>query len=96
MDTKRSVSDLREHSEQLRKLSTTLSADLSKLRLALSQQERSVNTEERGTNFMRVSPSCRHEVRSTAKFCSDPALSAASCHCRAKGRSGRGQLLRRL
>jgi hypothetical protein len=46
MDTKFSVSTLQEHSEHLRKLSTALSADLSKLKLALSEQEKSSDTEE--------------------------------------------------
>jgi hypothetical protein len=46
MDTKRTVSTLQEHSENLRKLSTKLSADLSKLRLTLSEREQSSDTEE--------------------------------------------------
>jgi len=46
MDTKFSVSTLQEHSENLRKLSTKLSADLSKLRLTLSEREQSSDTEE--------------------------------------------------
>jgi hypothetical protein len=45
---KLSVSILREHSGQLRKLSTDLSADLSQLRLALSEQEGASDTEELG------------------------------------------------
>jgi hypothetical protein len=43
---KLSASILREHSEHLRKLTTSLSEDLSKLRLALSEQERASDTEE--------------------------------------------------
>jgi hypothetical protein len=45
---KLSVSILREHSEQLWQLSTDLSEDLSKLRLALSEQEGASDTEELG------------------------------------------------
>jgi hypothetical protein len=44
----RSVSILREHSEQLQKLSTDLSEDLSQLRRALSEQEGACDTEELG------------------------------------------------
>jgi len=43
---KLSVSLLREHSEHLRKISTDLSADLSQLNLALSEQEGAADTEE--------------------------------------------------
>jgi hypothetical protein len=43
---KLSVSLLREHSEQLRKLSTDLSADLSQLRLALSERDRGASDPE--------------------------------------------------
>ncbi|GEM_PF-4701236 len=46
MDIKISVSTLQGHSEHLRKLSTQLSADLSKLKLALSAQEQAADTEE--------------------------------------------------
>jgi len=46
MDTTRTVSTLQEHSENLRKLSTKLSTDLSKLRLTLSEREQSSGTEE--------------------------------------------------
>jgi hypothetical protein len=49
MNTKLSVSTLQEHqeySEQLRKLTTKLSADLSKLKLTLSEQDQSSDTEE--------------------------------------------------
>ena len=46
MDAKRTVSTLQEHSENLRKLSTKLSADLSKLRLTLSEQEKASDTTE--------------------------------------------------
>ena len=46
MDTHRQVSILREHSEHLRKLTTALSEDLSKLRLALSEQAGASDTEE--------------------------------------------------
>ena len=46
MDVPLQVSLLREHSEQLRKLATALSVDLSKLRLALSEQRESADTEE--------------------------------------------------
>ena len=46
MDTRLQVSLLRDHSEQLRKLATALSVDLSKLRLALSEQRESSDTEE--------------------------------------------------
>ena len=46
MDTKFSVSALQEHSEHLRKLSTALSRDLSKLKLALSEQDNSSDTAE--------------------------------------------------
>ena len=42
------VSILRAHSEQLRQLATDLSADLSQLRLALSEQEGASDTEELG------------------------------------------------
>ena len=45
---KLSVSILREHSEQLQKLSTDLREDLSELRLALSEQEGAFDTEELG------------------------------------------------
>jgi len=45
---KLSVSVLREHSGQLRKLSTDLSEDLSQLRLALSEQDGASDTEELG------------------------------------------------
>ena len=45
---KLSVSVLREHSGQLRKLFTDLSEDLSKLRLALSEQDGASDTEELG------------------------------------------------
>ena len=40
------VSILREHSEQLRKLSTDLSSDLSQLRLALSERDRGASDPE--------------------------------------------------
>jgi hypothetical protein len=43
---KLSASILREHSEQLRKLSTDLSEDLSQLRLALNEQDGACDTEE--------------------------------------------------
>ena len=46
MDTKLTVSTLQEHSENLRKLSTKLCADLSKLKLALSEQEKASDTTE--------------------------------------------------
>jgi hypothetical protein len=46
--SKLSVSILREHSEQLQKLSTDLREDLSELRLALSEQEGAFDTEELG------------------------------------------------
>jgi hypothetical protein len=46
MDTKFSVSTLQEHSEHLRKLSTALSTDLSKLKRALSEQDNSSDTAE--------------------------------------------------
>jgi hypothetical protein len=46
MNTYLQVSLLREHSEQLRKLSTQLSVDLSKLRLALGEQAGASDTEE--------------------------------------------------
>ena len=46
MDTTLTVSTLQEHSENLRKLSTKLSTDLSKLRLTLSEREQSSDTEE--------------------------------------------------
>ena len=46
MDTKFSVSTLQEHSEHLRKLATALSADLSKLKLALSEQDKASDTAE--------------------------------------------------
>ena len=46
MDTKLTVSTLQEHSENLRKLSTKLSADLSKLKLALSEQDKASDTAE--------------------------------------------------
>jgi hypothetical protein len=42
------VAILHEHSEQLRKLSTVLSADLRELRLALSAQDGAADTEELG------------------------------------------------
>jgi hypothetical protein len=46
MDVKRSVAILQVHSEQLRRISTTLSADLGKLRLALSERDGDADTEE--------------------------------------------------
>ena len=46
MDTTRTVSTLQEHSENLRKLSTKLCADLSKLKLTLSEQEKASDTTE--------------------------------------------------
>jgi hypothetical protein len=46
MDVPLQVSLLREHSEQLRKLATDLSVDLSKLRLALSEQAGTADREE--------------------------------------------------
>ena len=46
MDIHLQGSILREHSEHLRKLTTALSEDLSKLRLALSEQAGSADTEE--------------------------------------------------
>ena len=46
MDIHLQGSILREHSEHLRKLTTALSEDLSKLRLALSEQAGASNTEE--------------------------------------------------
>ena len=45
---KLSASILRAHSEQLRQLSTALSADLSQLRLALRAQEGACDPEELG------------------------------------------------
>jgi len=46
MDTHPQVELLREHSENLRKLTTALSKDLSKLRLALSEQAGASDTAE--------------------------------------------------
>jgi hypothetical protein len=45
---KLSVSILRAHSEQLRQLATDLSADLSQLRMTLSEQEGACDPEELG------------------------------------------------
>jgi len=45
MDTKLQVSLLQEHNEQLRKLTTALGANLSKLRLALSEKEGASDSE---------------------------------------------------
>jgi hypothetical protein len=46
MDVPLQVALLREHSERLRKLTTALSQDLSKLRLVLSEQAEAVDTKE--------------------------------------------------